>query len=94
MKKGFSGQPDGFSISPLLSLLPVHGKVTRLEALTSSLFARYEKVRNQLRDESQESLPRDVERFTAEEAMLRQVLEWLEVTPREEDISYQSEEEE
>ena len=84
MKKGFSGQPESFSISPLLSLLPVQGKVTRLEALTSSLFARYEKVRNQLRDESETATQKDIERYTAEETMLRQVLEWLDVTPREE----------
>lgn len=81
MKKSLIAPPESFSIAPLLALLPVRGKIGRLESFTSSLFARHEKV-SALRS----SLGHDVERETvkrldAEEAMLKQVLDWLAVKP-------------
>lgn len=83
MKRSIFSPPDSFSIAPLLALLPVRGKIGKLEALTSSLFARYEKVSVARRE-----LGADVERETgkrlaAEEAMLKQVLDWLAVNPEE-----------
>jgi hypothetical protein len=78
MSQPIGGPPDPFSLSPLLSLLPQRGKLTRLETLVSSLFARYEKVET-LRSEAQE---RDTERrYAMESQMLRQILDWLAVKP-------------
>lgn len=82
MKRPLFSNPEEFSLSPLLALLPVRGKVGRLEALTSSLFARYEKVASQLKEPETENSPELKKRFSSEEAMLRQVLEWLEVSPK------------
>jgi hypothetical protein len=74
------GPPDLFSLSPLLALIPQKGKLSRLESLVSSLFARYEKV-EALRAEATGT---DVERrYAAESAMLRQILDWLAVKPTE-----------
>lgn len=81
MKKSILTPPDDFSLSPLLSLLPVKGKVGRLEALTSSLFARYEKVMADLRENDSEKEGTKHRRLSAEGEMLKQVLEWLEVKP-------------
>ena len=78
MSQTIGGPPDPFSLSPLLSLLPSLGKISRLEALVSSLFARSEKVsalRAQAESREQER------RIAAEEAMLRQILDWLAVKP-------------
>jgi hypothetical protein len=74
----FGGPPDPFSLSPLLALIPQKGKLTRLESLVSSLFARYEKV-EALRVEATE--PDTERRYAAESAMLRQILDWLAVKP-------------
>ncbi len=84
MKRYVSANPDPFSLSPLVALLPVRGDVGRLEALTSSLFARYEKV-SSIQREMQENVesPEVLRRTSAEAAMLRQVLDWLAVTPGE-----------
>ena len=76
----FSG-PEEFGLSPLLSMLPVRGKVKRLEGLTASLYARHEKVvalKKALADT--EDAVESQRRVSAEERMLRQVLDWLEVT--------------
>lgn len=68
--------PDSFSLSPLLALLPSCGSITRLEGMISSLFARQEKVA-QLREQGgSKELER---RLGCEEAMLRQILDWLSV---------------
>ena len=82
MKKSLSSGPDPFSMSPLLALLPVRGDVGRLEALTSSLFARYEKVSALQREMQEHPETQEAARRTAAEAaMLRHVLDWLAVKP-------------
>ncbi|MFN4894486.1 MAG: hypothetical protein ACK5GN_12775 [Pseudomonadota bacterium] len=72
--------PDPFSLSPLLSVLPSLGNVTRLEDLISSLFARFESV-EALREYAETSDSRT--RLANEAAMLRQILDWLAVQPEE-----------
>jgi len=73
-KRSLFSPPDDFSISPLLSLLPTRGDVNRLSSLNASLFARHEKVVNSTSRGGEDS-----KRIASEEAMLRQVLEWLEI---------------
>lgn len=73
--------PDGFSAVPLLSLLPSVGQVARLDALTSSLYARYEKVVSTLKDPELDGDGDERRRWVVEELMLRQVLDWLAVKP-------------
>lgn len=69
-----SRTPDPFSLSPLLSLLPVMGNVARLESLVSSLFVRHETV-DELRKVVNVS---EVEaRLSAESDMLHHILDWL-----------------
>jgi hypothetical protein len=70
--------PESFSLSPLLSLLPNLGSVARLEGLVSSLFARYESVGALLAGAETTELRTRLEH---ESAMLRQILDWLEVQP-------------
>jgi hypothetical protein len=72
--------PESFSLSPLVSILPSVGSLTRLEGLVSSIFARYESV-EALRDGSDD--PDHLERYGLELAMLRQILDWLAVKPEE-----------
>jgi hypothetical protein len=72
--------PESFSLSPLVSILPSVGSLTRLEGLVSSIFARYESV-EALRDASDD--PELLERYGLELAMLRQILDWLAVKPEE-----------
>lgn len=82
MKKSLCSNPEPFSLSPLLALLPVKGQVGKLEALTSSLFARFEKVvALQKEMESNPESPELSRRPASEAAMLRQVLDWLAVKP-------------
>lgn len=82
MKRSLYSLPDQFSLSPLLSLLPMVGEVGRLDTFTSSIFARYEKVTELLRAAKDSNQDRDaLRRFTAEEAMLKAVLDWLAVKP-------------
>lgn len=78
MKRPSLSPPDAFSISPLLALLPVEGEVSKLEELTSSLYARYEKVSVMKRDLGQ-GVTEHHKRIWAEEAMLKQVMDWLSV---------------
>jgi hypothetical protein len=73
-RKSIYSPPDSFSLAPFLALLPVCGDIGKLEELTSSLYARYEKVANQEHAESGRAR-------AAEAAMLKQVLDWLEVHP-------------
>lgn len=75
------GAPDPFSLSPLVALLPVHGRVGGLAALTSSLFARYEKVQALLREVNPDENRQAHSRLSAEGEMLKQVLDWLSVRP-------------
>ncbi|NDC37153.1 MAG: hypothetical protein EBZ48_03770 [Proteobacteria bacterium] len=65
---------------PLLSILPSTGKLSQLEALTSSFFARYENVAA-LAASSSDVEPEVARRLSAEEAMLSQVLDWLKMNP-------------
>ena len=78
MQGKIGGPPDPFSLSPMLALLPQRGKLTRLESLVSSLFARHENVERLRGEVSEKELER---RYTAESAMLRQILDWLAVNP-------------
>ena len=75
----FSGVED-FSLSPLLAILPVRGDVRKLEALSSSIFARYERVSKLQSDASGEGTAATRRRHDLEAAMLKQVLEWLSIT--------------
>jgi hypothetical protein len=79
MPKSLYSTPEDFSLSPLLQLLPVKSRVSKLKGLNSSLFARYEKVHAQMKDPEQNS--GDQKGLAAEAVMLRQVLEWLDITP-------------
>ena len=81
MNSNPSRAPEPFSLSPLLSLLPTLGSVSRLELLVSSLFARYESV-EALKDSV--SAAEQQARVASEAAMLRQILDWLAVQPKEE----------
>jgi hypothetical protein len=81
MKKPIFSAPEPFSLSPLLALLPVRGKIGRLESLTSSLYARYEKVAAQQAEKSEQPDRAIEERIAAESQMLKQVLDWLAVKP-------------
>ena len=80
MKRTFLSPADPFSALPLLSVLPVRGDAARLAVLSSSLYARYEKVQRQLRDTDRSARDAD-RRLTAEEGMLKQVLEWVRQLP-------------
>jgi len=70
--------PESFSLSPLLSLLPSLGSIARLEGLVSSLFARYESVETLLGGAEASDARARLEQ---ESAMLKQILDWLEVQP-------------
>jgi len=66
-------------MSPLLSLLPSIGKISELEKFSSSFFARAEKVgglRKSLSADNTENLE-VIKRLSAEEDMLKVLLEWL-----------------
>lgn len=79
MSKNVLDQPDQFSMSPLLAILPDKGSLERLEGLTTSLYARYEKVSHLLRDIQESSAGDMRKRLVAEQVMLKLVLDWLEV---------------
>ncbi len=79
MKRSVCAEPEDFSISPLLALLPRKGNPGKLAFLTSSLYARYEKVTGLRRELGETSDKNLLKKLLAEESMLRQVLEWLEV---------------
>jgi hypothetical protein len=80
MTNNFS-KPDNFSVSPLLILLPRVGNVGRLETLVSPLYARFEKV-NRLLDELDDSSSAEArKRLVGEQAMLKQVLDWVATRP-------------
>ncbi len=87
MPKPIFSTPEDFSISPLLQLLPVKSKVAKLETLNSSLYARYEKVSMQIRDidsavsDARQTDNSEIKTMQAELLMLKQVLDWLDITP-------------
>ncbi len=77
MRKSVYSDPEPFSLSPLLSLLPVRGKVNRLPAFSTSLYARYENVKALLKNGESKTDLASYRKHAAEEAMLRQVLDWV-----------------
>ena len=82
MKRSLYSAPEAFSLSPLLAILPVRGEIGRLESLTASFYARYEKVSGLLK-EAENSLGGEIKkRLSAEQAMLKQILDWLVVKPQ------------
>ncbi len=87
MKKSLVAPPDPFGLSPLALLLPVIGQVGGLTPLTSSLFARFEKVQALKTEVSSgagaDSARTAFRRLAAEEAMLKEVLDWLAVKPEQ-----------
>ena len=81
MRRSLYSNNDTFAQAPLLALLPNRGSAAGLEALSTSLFARYERVgvlKSQLGDDASREALR---RVTAEEAMLKQVMDWLKLDP-------------
>lgn len=82
MKRALFSPPDSFALSPLLAILPSVGSVGRLEPLTASLFARYEKVTALKKDLAGGRDTNNLNRLSAEEAMVKTVLEWLGQTSR------------
>lgn len=81
MRRSPISPPDTFSLSPLLSLLPVKGKIGSLPALTNSLYARYEKVQALLHEFEGDEDSVFIKRLNAEAQMLKQVLDWLTLSP-------------
>ena len=81
MRRSLLSAPDTFSLNPLLALLPVRGDIGRLSGLTGSLFARYERVTSLQRETSDGLTAEARRRMSVEEAMLKQILDWLEVRP-------------
>ena len=79
MRKPLCTAPDDFSVSPLLALLPRKGNAGKLSVLGSSLYARFEKVAGLRREIGDSADKAAIKRLSVEEAMLRQVLEWLEM---------------
>jgi len=80
MKRLLYSPPESFSLSPLLSILPVKGGVGELEKLTSSFYARYEKVTALKKNLGADEASETTRRVVAEEVMLKQILEWLSVS--------------
>lgn len=78
MKRSLYSAPEAFSLNPLLFLLPVRSQIGGLGALTSSFYARYEKVKEERQGATSDQ--ELTQKLAAEEAMLRQVLDWLEVS--------------
>lgn len=76
---------DHFTDSPLLSILPIEGRVKDLESLATALFARHEKVKN-LIEATDKVDAAYLERLSSEEGMLSQVLEWLAIKPKDVEV--------
>ncbi len=68
-------------MSPLLNLLPVRGKLSSLEPLTASFYARFERVAGLLKELDNDPNAEARKRLSAEENMLKAILHWLEVKP-------------
>jgi hypothetical protein len=70
--------PDTPLMYPIVTLLPVRGSAPKLRPLMSSLFARHERLHQAISEmEMSEIAPEVRKRYLSEEAMLRQVLDWL-----------------
>jgi len=83
MKKGLYSRPDAFSVSPLIALLPLRGEVAKLKSLSSSLYARYEKVLALKREDGEVRVSDAERQIHSEAAMLKEVLEWISEQPEE-----------
>ena len=83
MKRNLFAPPDEFETLPLLALLPNPGRVSQLKKFTSSLYARFEKV-NTMRESIEGAQGEEHQRVRAEHAMLRHVLDWMELHAEEE----------
>lgn len=86
MKRSLYSAVDEFSLSPLLAILPVRGRIGQIESLKSAMFARYERVAAQQQDAQHQADAERIDessrrRLDAEAAMLKQVLEWLALKP-------------
>lgn len=69
---------DPTTVYPLFTMLPARGSALKLRGLTSSLFVRHERIRQLINEPEKGEVSSDVRRrYLTEEAMLRQVLEWL-----------------
>lgn len=77
MKRPLYSPPEAFSLQPLLTFLPVRGSVAELKKMNASLYARYEKVSALKKGLVGEAGSGAQQRVLAEEAMLKQVLDWL-----------------
>jgi hypothetical protein len=73
--------PEEFVSAPLLCMVPIVGDVTRLEGFTTSLYARYEKISLIVSEMERAPQVSAVGRFNAEREMLREILDWLAITP-------------
>lgn len=80
MKRTAYSAPEEFALQPLLSILPSVGNISKLQALTSSFYARYLKVSEQIKLSQEAKLKNSL---VLESLMLKQVLDWLEVVPEE-----------
>ena len=81
MKRNLLSPPEPFTLSPMLSLLPVLGSPGKLEGLKASLFARYEKVTAQRKAATEGGDSEQRRKLEAESNMLFQVLDWLDLKP-------------
>ena len=87
MKKGLYSPPDAFSLSPMLTLLPVKGNIGKVTDYQSSLYARFENVAEMKAQLSDGDMNSDARRsLEAEEAMLKVVLDWLAEDSEEEEV--------
>jgi len=68
-------------MAPLLVLLPRAGSSGRLETLVSPLYARFEKVSRLVDDLDDSSSAEMRKRLVSEQAMLKQVLDWVAQKP-------------
>ena len=83
MKRTLFDPIEPFSLAPLVALLPRRGRIERLSTLTSSLFARFEKVNGLIKESDSQANADIFSRLNKEREMLKQVLEWLEVNTQE-----------
>jgi hypothetical protein len=85
MKKAIFSRPDPYGLAPFTLLLPAGADISRLQGFTSSLFARYERVSALIKELESQNPPEEgaieAGKLAAEEAMLKQVLDYLSLSP-------------
>ena len=81
MKRSLAAGPDSFSVAPLLSLLPVMSQTGALQPLSSFFYARFERVAALRRELELQGDSEALRRTSLEQNMLRQMLDWLEISP-------------